>query len=284
MRRKIGYMILTALCVTCLAGCGKSRETEEKQLTLRSQGMQQALDGDYEAAIASYNEALGLAGMSVGSLELDIASYKASALYQSGDTQEAIDTCTAVLDMKKSAEIYLTRGLLYRELGNTQAANEDFSAAVDLTSSKDQLMLGRLYYYMGDYTKAKEYLEAASAAGEQEGIYWQAELYGQMGNEDYAVTLYQSYLTGEDPAWLSAYVKVASWQIRQGDYDQALSTLQDGIARGESDCLQALLANEIAVYEQMGDFETAKLKMESYLENYPEDEEAAREYEFLRSR
>ena len=284
MRKKRIYAVTAFLCLICLTGCGKSKETQDRQLQLRSQGMQQALDGEYEEAIASYEEALKLSGMSVGSLELDIASYKASALYYQGDIQKAVDTCSAVLDLKKDVEIYLTRGLLYKEMGDMQKAKEDFQAAIDLTSSKDLLMQGRLHFYMEDYTKAKEYLEKVVAEGNQEGIYWQAELYSQMGNEDYAVTLYQSYLTGQNPTQQSAYAKVASWQIRQGEYDQALETLQSGISKGEGSSLQELLAQEIAVYEQKGDFETAKLKMESYLESYPNDEEAMREYEFLKSR
>ncbi|MBS6396876.1 MAG: tetratricopeptide repeat protein [Clostridiales bacterium] len=283
MRRKICRIILTGLCAAALTGCGKSAETEKEQLALRSQGMEQAAAGEYEAAVSAYNEALGLAGMHVGALELDIAAYKASAQYHMGETQKAIDTCSAVLDLKKSAELYLTRGLLYRADGNVEKANEDFKAAIDRTSEKDLIMLGRLSYYMEDYPKAKEYLEIAADEGETEALYWQAELYRQMGNEDYAVTLYQSYLDGE-PQQMSAYAKVADWQIRQEDYDAALETLQAGIAKGDGGSMQELLANEIVVYEKKGDFETAKLKMESYLESYPDDEAAAREYVFLKSR
>jgi len=280
----IQKMILIGLCPLLLTGCGKSKEVTEQQMTLRSQGMEQALSGDYEGAVSSYDQALQLANMRVGELELDIAAYKASALYHQGKTQEAIDMCSAILDLKKSAELYLTRGLLYRALEDQAAANEDFAAAIELTSQKDLVMLGRLSYYMEDYSKAKEYLEAADDAGDQEAIYWQAELYWQMGNEDYAVTLYQSYLTQESPQHQSAYAKVASYQMKQKDYDAALSTLEAGIALGDGGSLQELLANEIAVYEQKGDFETARLKMESFLESYPNDEEAAREYIFLQSR
>lgn len=284
MKRMLINILLAVLCATGLAGCGKSEETVQKQLELRSQGMQFQLDGEYEAAINSYNEALQLSGMSVSNLELDIASYKASAYHQKGDTQKAIETCSAVLDMEESAELYLTRGLLYRSLGDSASAKADFEEAVELTSEKDNLTLGRLYYYMEDYAQAKEYLEKASSDGDPEGIYWQAELYRQMGNEDYAVTLYKNYLNSENPIQMSAYEKVASWQIRQEEYEDAIETLQDGIARGDSASLQGLLAHEISLYEQIGDFETAKLKMESYLQQYPEDGAAAREYEFLKSR
>ena len=105
-----------------------------------------------------------------------------------------------------------------------------------------------------------------------------------MGNTDYAVTLFQSYLEGESLVHQDAYARVASWQMEQGDYDGALVTLESGIAQGEGESLKELLGNEIAVYEQKGDFETAKLKMESYLERYPDDEKAQREYIFLKTR
>ncbi|MDO4261319.1 MAG: tetratricopeptide repeat protein [Eubacteriales bacterium] len=283
MRTKRAW-ILPALCACLLCGCGSKGAVREQQLALRAQGMESALAGDYEAAVAAYDEALGLADMKVGALELDIASYKAAALYRQGNVQEAIDTCSAVLDLKKSAELYLTRGILYREAGDQESARADFSAAMDRTSKKDSVMRGRLSYYMEDYTAAKEYLEQAAEDGDQEGLYWQAELYWDTGNQDYAVTLYQSYLAGENAGHQEAYVKVASYQARQGDYDGALETLEAGIALGDQGNLQELLSGEIAVYEQRADFETAKLKMESYLESYPDDQEAAREYEFLKTR
>lgn len=283
MRKKIQKMMIAGVCLLCLSGCGKSKEVEEQQMTLRSQGMEQALNGDYDAAIASYDKALELADMHVGALETDIAAYKAAALYQQGNTQEAIDTCSAILDLKKSAEIYLTRGLLNREAGDQEAAKADFAAAIELTPEKDKVMLGRLSYYMEDYNKAKEYLESAYKAGNQEALYWEAELYWQMKNEDYAVTLYQEYLEGE-PEYQSAYERVASYQMKQGNYDDALATLEAGIALGDKGNLRSLLASEVAVYEYKGDFATAKLKMESYLESYPEDQDAAREYVFLQTR
>lgn len=284
MKKKIISRIVLGICLIVLTGCGTGRETREEQMRLRSQGMEQARSGAYAEAVASYDKALELAGMRAGALELDIAAYKASAQYYAGDTQKAIDTCSAILDLKKSQEIYMTRGILYRQTGEIQKANEDFAAAVEMTSKKDTLMLGRLSYYMEDYANAKTYLDSAAKSGEPEAVYWQAELYWQMGNQDYAITLYQNYLAGEKAEHQAAYAKVASWQMEQGDYDAALATLQSGIAKGEGESLQELLGYEIAVYEQKGDFETAKLKMEAYLEQYPEDGKAQREWVFLQTR
>ena len=272
------------LCMGLLAGCGTNKKTEEQQLALRTQGMEQAQEGNYEDAIASYNQALGLADMRAGSLELDIAAYKASAQYRAGNTEDAIATCSAILDLKENAEIYTTRGLLYREAGNTEAAKADFTKAMNLTSKKDKVMLGRLSYYMEDYTNAKTYLEAAAKEGNQEGVYWQAELYREMGNTDYAMTLYQSYLEGEEVTHQEAYERVATYQLDQGDYTGALDTVQAGISMGNGGCLQKLMASEIAIYEQQGDFDTALQKMETYLESYPDDADAQREYTFLKTR
>ena len=61
------YMAITACaCALVLGGCGRRGEVTEQQMALRSQGMEQALSGDYESAVASYNEALSLADMRAG--------------------------------------------------------------------------------------------------------------------------------------------------------------------------------------------------------------------------
>lgn len=281
--RWIARLAVMGCLLGLLTGCGRG-SARERQLELRAKGMEAAASGDYEAAVDAYEEALGLADMLAGSLELDIAAYKASALYRAGKTAEAIDTCTAILELKESAELYLTRGLIYRDTEDPSSANKDFAKAMELASRKDFILLGRLSYYMGDYTSAKSYLEEAVQAKDPEGIYWQAKLYEDMGNQDYAVSLYQSYLSQDQVRHADAYEKTAAWQAAQGSYDEALATLEAGIAMGDSASLPSLLSAEIAVYEQKADWKTARAKLESYLEQYPEDEKAQREYRFLSTR
>lgn len=266
------------LCTLLLCGCGNA---SAEQLELRKDGISRLQNMEYEAAVEAFNEALLQSDLSVGETELDIAAYKASALYRAGRLEEAKETCDAILDIKKNADIFVMRGLLEKEAGQLESAKADFEEAKRMTSSKDKIMLGRISYYMEDYTAAKEYLQAAYENGETEARFWEAELYWQMGNEDYAVTLYQSYLAGE-PSQQAAFQKVAAFLLKQEDYDAALETIQKGIEMGNAGCLQQLLAQEIAVYEQKREFSTAKEKMESYMNAYPEDEEAAREYEFLK--
>ena len=47
---------------------------------------------------------------------------------------------------------------------------------------------------------------------------------------------------------------------------------------------QEMRFNVIAAYEQSGDWESAKVKLTEYLEDYPDDEAAQKEMEFLNTR
>ena len=47
---------------------------------------------------------------------------------------------------------------------------------------------------------------------------------------------------------------------------------------------QEMRFNEIAAYEKTGDYESARTKLKEYVEDYPDDERAAKEAEFLETR
>ena len=70
------------------------------------------------------------------------------------------------------------------------------------------------------------------------------------------------------------------------EFKKTLDYYAKGIA--SEDCsdemMQEMMFNEIAAYEKMGDYETAKEKLREYTEKYPDDENAAKEAEFLETR
>ena len=72
--------------------------------------------------------------------------------------------------------------------------------------------------------------------------------------------------------------------IYDGAYDSALENIAQGLKENSKEDEQGLLYNEIVAYEYKRDFATAKEKMKTYLEQYPEDEAALRENEFLSTR
>ena len=72
--------------------------------------------------------------------------------------------------------------------------------------------------------------------------------------------------------------------MAEGNYSQALGFYEQALSVENPPNEQQLRRNEMIACEQMLDFEKAREKMVSYLKEYPEDEEAQREYVFLQTR
>lgn len=278
-RSKLLVLLLTV--ALCLPGCGKKTEVGEQQQTLKQEGMQLQSSGDYAGAIAKYEEALKLADMKVGDEEIDIAYYKASAQYRSGDLAGAIDTYSAILAVKESEDSYLGRGLLYVVAKDAQKAEADLNKV--LKETKSPLIQGIIYNAVEQTEKAKECFEKAKKDGEADAVFYLANIYEKQGDHNYAMILLEEYIES-GKASAEGYLSVGKHYYDVGAYEEALAMIQEGAALGESGVLKSLLQEEIACYEKMGDFSAAREKAKSYLEKYPDDVLIQREYEFLKSR
>ena len=82
------------------------------------------------------------------------------------------------------------------------------------------------------------------------------------------------------------YNFLGNCELEQGNYTEALDYYQQGLTQKENSegLVQEMKFNIIVAYEKIKDFESAKTELEKYLENYPEDEKAQKELEFLRTR
>lgn len=278
-RTKILALFLTI--TFCLSGCGTGAEIAQKQQELKQEGMQLQVSGDYEGALAKYEEALKLSNMKVGEAEIDLAYYKASAQYRSGDLEGAIDTYSAILAVKEEENSYLGRGLLYVAAQDMQKAEEDLNKA--LLETDDPLIQGIIYDVVNETEKAKECFEKARKAGDSEAVFYLANLYEKAGDHNYATTLLEEYIA-DGEAGAEGYLIVGRHYFEEGSYKEALDVMQKGIALGESGVLKNLLQEEVACYEKLGDFVNAREKVQAYLESYPDDAVMQKEYEFLKSR
>ena len=272
--------LLLAMCF-CMSACGTAVDTSEQQQTLKQEGMQLQAAGDYGGAIAKYEEALKLSNMEVGAEEIDLAYYKASAQYRSGDLTGAIDTYSAVLTVKEDENGYLGRGLLYVAAKEADKAEADLNKV--LKETEDPLIKGIIYNVVNQTDKAKEYFEEAKSEGNMDAVFYLANIYEKAGDHNYAMILLEEYIAGGN-AGAEGYLTVARHYYEAGNYDQALAMVQAGIALGESGVLKSLLEEEIVCYEKLLDFATAKTKAEDYLDKYPEDAAMQKEYEFLKTR
>ena len=275
--------ILPMLLAACLifTACGGFEDHSELKQQLKQEGRALQAAGDYSGAIAKYEEALKLSKMRVGKEEIDLSYYKASAQYHSGDLEGAIETYSAILALKEDVGSYLARGMLYVEAKEAEKAEKDLNKALKETG--DPLIKGIIYNVVNATEKAKSCFEEAKAEGNAAAIFYLAGIYEEAGDSNYAMILLEEYIAS-GKAGAEGYLTVGRQYFEDGSYDDALRTIQAGIALGQSGVFKTLLQEEIACYEKMGDFAAAREKAADYLTQYPEDTVIQKEYEFLKSR
>lgn len=291
---------------------------ENSELIFRGQGMAYMGLADYASAAECFEKALAQSGGRAGDLEYDISYYLATAEYKSGDFDGAVETYTAILNMRpKEKNAYLLRGAVRLEKGLYDDAVRDFNSAVDRDKNNpdlyvkiyetmeengykeeghdylDQAMAiesgitdfqkGKLYYCLEDYENARDSLEKARGANEEGVVLYLGRTYEALGDVNYAASLYKTYLE-KNPDDVGICNQLGLCQMASGDYEGALASFEKGLEVTGSDMLQSLLYNQIVAYEYMADFKKAAVLMESYLKSYPDDEAAKREYEFLKTR
>lgn len=312
-------VMMLVLGMSLLTGC-KSEESVKKEKEYRKAGIAKMEEGDYEGAVKSFQKALDQSLAVVGDLEIDICYYKAAAQYKSGDTQGAVDTYQALMDYdKKNGSPYYLRGCIYLKDGNTDKAKKDFDKALELNSGDYELYVsiyenlngigdteaaekildkaleqkgedaedyrerGHIYLLKGDYESARKELDKAINKDDMKALLYMAEVYDAQGNSSQAQALYESYSArnGSDSEALSTLGKM---QMEMGNYQRALEFFQKALAAENVINKQELQKYEIIVYEQLKDFASAKEKMAAYVQEYPEDEQAQREFVFLQTR
>lgn len=296
-----------------------SEAGEDAQMTARYRGI--ALSGltRYEEAVSCYLEALSYSNLFPDDIDFDLNYYLADAYEKMGEREEAQKVYSAILELRpQEVNALFLRGRLYLEDGRLDQALEDFNKTVELDKDgydlrieiaglltekgyKDDGLLylqkflsenekkltdydkGRIYYYMGDFEKAKVSLESAKAEESDDIILLLGKSYEQLGDYNYATSVYKNYLE-ENPDSAVIFNQLGLCKMKSGEYEEALSAFRSASNVENNGMSQTLEFNQIAAYEHVGSFKQAAVLMEEYLKKYPEDEEAKREYEFLKSR
>lgn len=220
------------------------------------------------------------------------AYYLRGNLYlQQGDSKKALaDYEQAAKYANADYEIYVQ---LYENLNRAgmKAEGEKYlNAALELKGNGRYHLMNRgyIYYLMGDYQKAEELLRQAVDIKQKEGEDDKAELYlaqtaEQLGDTQTAAAYYEAYAENhaDDAIVLE---ELGNMAMEKEDYANAYEYYQRGLQTVRPVNEQMLRRGEIAALEQMYEFEQAKEKMAQYVLDYPEDEQAAREYVFLKTR
>jgi tetratricopeptide (TPR) repeat protein len=293
---------------------------KNNKLAYRGKGIAYYKAHDYKAAIKQFDKALAINESS--DLNMDILYYKGNAQEKAGLYEKAVDTYSLIIKNKTSdAATYNHRAYAYRLLGNYEKSLEDYNKAIKLDSrnydyyfekyfllidsgdkdsaatvldqaskitgstQEDKFNIAKVHYFQGNYDQAVSELSEAFRNGFAEAYYYLGNIYEK--KEDYKNASYNySMYIKEDGNIDSAavYNQISVCLMKQGKYDEALSYVQSGLKYNDVSYNQALWHNEIVCYENLSEFKKAYDSMKDYLAKYPDDKEAAKENDFLKTR
>lgn len=303
--------------LTHLESAKEAKESE--RLIYRAMGIAHVGLTEYDTAIEELEQCLKLSNGFVEEMDYDVSFYLATAYFKNENPAKAEEVLDAVIGLRdKEPDAYYLRGSVRLAQNKYEEAKADFNRLLDLTNrdyskyieiyelfyeqgykeigreyleealskGKDSMSdyeLGRMYYYLEEYQEACNYLEEARDDKDPNTYMYLGKAYEASGDYTYAARVYNTYITKDENNAL-IYNQLALCELQRGNYEDALRALEKGIALKDDTVLQSLLFNQITAYENLGDFSKARVLMEEYLKNYPDDEKAKREYTFLKTR
>ena len=285
MKRKGLSILLFLFMILALAGCGASGN-KETEADYRQQAIDLMEMGRYKEAAEMFQIALNQSYGSLDDMDLDIAYYRAAALYNAGETGDALSAYTAMIAYDKKAwEPYYLRGTIYLNEGSKESADADYAEAIAKDKKNYDLYI-QIYQNLnaaGYGEEGEQYLNTAlELAGKgADGLCAKGQIYYYLGDTDQALSnLQQAIDAGSEKARL----ELISIYEDQKEYDKALSQIEAGLQAEDKTYQQELSRVQIVLYEKEGEWDKAKTAMVSYVEAYPNDKEAARENAFLQTR
>lgn len=174
-------------------------------------------------------------------------------------------TILAVCFLTGCQKNYIKEGTAYLEKQQYEEAQKAFQEAASENQDIAEAYrgLGMVYYEQKNYQKAGEsFQKALESKGEADPVF-----YNLMG---------VSFMHIEDAKGaLDAFEKGITLAEDKEKKDSSQTYI---------DMVQEMKFNEIVCYEMLLDWESAKVKIQEYIKQYPDDTEAQREAEFLSTR
>lgn len=295
---------------------GESPRQISRGMGIASMGMT-----EYEAAVNYFLECLSYSDGVIGEIDYDVNYYLAAAYSKLGEYDKAEHIYTAIINLQKEeTQAFFLRGNARLELGMDVLAISDFETALKLEPENYDMLIqiykvlqahgkseegleyltfalksrekqmapydkGMIHYYLGNYQDACVALEEAKGGKKDAEVYLYLGLsYEATGDYNYAITnVYTSYLKSHEGN-APIYNQLGLCYLQQGSYDLALSAFQSAMQIPNNGMMQTLKFNEVVAYEYLGQYTQATALLNSYLQTYPDDQAALREYEFLKTR
>ncbi len=292
---------------------------EDARQVERAKGIAYIGKAEYGNAAESFVNSLHSGNGYPDDMDLDTNYYLAAAYDCMGDYASAEDRYNAIIGISDETKCYLLRASVRLKQDNFEGAIGDFNVVKTRTPNDYDTLIniyemlsesgykeaglefiesamqsdsgkmtdserGRMYYYMGEYTQAAALLESArNSDSTVVSSLFLGRTYEAMGEYNYAANVYESYI-GSRGANSELYDQLGLCRLRMGEYEAALEAFRAGLEADDGSFSKSLEYNMAVAYEYISDFETAKELLNEYISKYPDDEDAARELEFLATR
>lgn len=289
-----------------------------KKLAYRGMGVSYVHLEDFENAAECFKSALLESNGTISAVDYDINYYLGLCYRKLGRYEDAVAVYDAILALRPhDSETFYARALSNLYLGNIEEAYSDFSKVtvsnpqsydmhldiffsmqdagfddeaaaylknvLETSKSMKDYDKGRICYYLGDYQNARAYLEKAKDLSDPDSILMLGKTYEAGEDYNYAASLYNTYLSNKGNN-AAVYNQLGLCRWKTGDYEGAATAFSFGLKLEDEEWNRELLFNQAMTYEYLLEFATAREYMKNYLELYPKDEIAQREYEFLLTR
>lgn len=248
--------------------------------------------GQIYAAVETYNALIEYDKKNADAYFLRGSAYLQCAEVETDESKKAELFEKGINDYSKAVELDDKNYKLYigiyenlNALGREEYAEEFLSRALSLecNTAQEYCDQGYVYLMLENYDKAASLLATAVDKGCDEAMLYQAHLCQAQGDEEAARQLLDTY-TAKYPDDVDALHQAGMLAVKAGAYSEAVKILEQAYSQAEKGTNQELQLNLIYAYEYDGQFAKAYEVMKEYVKLYPGDSEAAREYEFLKTR
>lgn len=226
--------------------------------SMRDKAISLYKQGDYEGAVALFEEALKPRLPLLERFDNDIRLYMADCYVSLG---EYGDACYMYSKIRLWAGDHKIEGL----------------------EKLEKIAYGLQLYTWQEYRNALPILLEAYESGYSDLILYVGSCYGQTGDLENMQIYYDVFLQN-NPMNSFMYAQYAAIALDKNQMEEALGYIETGKQLEDQSNIKELLFDEIVYYEKLKDYNTAYEKAKAFVEAYPADAGGKNEYDILYTR